>query len=143
MGQGLMEKELSLLSRESEGAVGKGAQARPAPAYRPQGPVPCRVHRPAISRPYGVLVVSGLPEGYQVLVNRVQYPADGEIHLPASRHLLEIQDAARRRVRRDSVTVGGGEPTVYDFASKGQSMEAAANVLRKAGHPPSERAGKP
>jgi len=66
-------------------------------------------------RPYGVLIVSGLPKNYRVLVNRVRYPAGGEIHLPAARHLLEIQDAASHPIIQDSVTVGGGEPTVFDF----------------------------
>lgn len=130
MGQGLMEKELNLLSRESEAPRDTAGHASPASRL-------LSTPRPTI-RPYGVLVVNGLPEGYQVLVNRVRYPAGGEIHLPASRHLLEIQDARRNPVTRDSVTVGGGEPTVYDFARVG-----ALNGARKTTLPSSERAGKP
>lgn len=146
MGQGLMEKELSLLSKENESAdsdrgVSPMGTASPASLVR-------SVPRPT-TRPYGVLVVNGLPEGYQVLVNRVRYPASGEIHLPASRHLLEIQDARRRSVRQDSVTVGGGEPTVYDFARASASRGAASKELqnlqnlRKAAPALSERVGKP
>lgn len=119
MGQYLMEKELSLLSRENEGRM---VQETPA-SMAQQAPRPT-------TRPYGVLVINGLPEGHQVLVNQIRYPSGGEIHLPASRHLLEIQDSRRRSVLRDSVTVGGGEPTVYDFA-------------RKAAPPLTQRAGKP
>jgi tRNA A-37 threonylcarbamoyl transferase component Bud32 len=130
MGQGLMEKEMNLLSRESE-APRESAGPKAAPASRVLA-----TPRPTI-RPYGVLVINGLPEGYQVLVNRVRYPAGGEIHLPASRHLLEIQDAGRNPVTRDSVTVGGGEPTVYDYARVG------AKGARKTTPPSSERAGKP
>lgn len=130
MGLGLMEKELSLLSLENETPrESAGRQAAPPSRF-------LSTPRPAI-RPYGVLVVNGLPEGYQVLVNRVRYPAGGEIHLPASRHLLEIEDAGRNPVARDSVTVGGGEPTVYDYLRMG------ANGARKATLPSSEGAGKP
>jgi hypothetical protein len=125
MGQGLMEKELSLLSRESGDAAGARGAGAPGSAFPASGPAPSP--RPSI-RPYGVLVVNGLPDGYQVLVNRVRYPAHGEIHLPASRHLLEIQDAARRSVRRDSILVGGGEPTVYDFASAGSAPAASGRA---------------
>lgn len=85
---------------------------RPAP----RRPAP---RRPAL-RPYGVLIVKGVPKDYRVLVNRVRYPAGGEIHLPASRHLIEVQDAGRRQVLRDSVAIGGGEPTVYDFSRRAE-----------------------
>ena len=132
MGQGLMEKELSLLSRENGDAAGaRGAGARGS-VFTVSGPAPAP--RPSI-RPYGVLVVNGLPQGYQVLVNRVRYPAGGEIHLPASRHLLEIQDAKRRSVRRDSVTVGGGEPTVYDFTAAASAKPSPPPVSERAGEP--------
>jgi tRNA A-37 threonylcarbamoyl transferase component Bud32 len=123
MGKGLMEKEMSILSREIED---REAFAAPSPAVRAAQDASSR---PA-ARPYGVLVVTGLPEDYQVLVNRVRYPAEGEIHLPASRYLLEIQDAGRRPVLRDSVTVGGGEPTVYEYAGK-----AAPPLTRRSGGP--------
>ena len=73
--------------------------------------------RPAL-RPYGVLIVTGVPDNYRVLVNKVRYRQGGEIHLPASRHLIEIRDAGDRDVLRDSVAVEGGEPTVYDFSRR-------------------------
>lgn len=119
MGLGLMEKELSILSKENEERY---AQASPASTLPGES-------KPS-ARPYGVLVISGLPKGYQVLVNRIHYPSDGEIHLPASRHLLEIQDGRRRPVLRDSITVGGGEPTVFEFARK-----AAPPLFQRAGEP--------
>jgi hypothetical protein len=102
LGRDLVEREMDLLSKESEA----GGRASPA-GYR----------RPAL-RPYGVLIVTGIPKDYRVLVNRVRYPAGGEIHLPASRHLIEVQDAGERPVLRDSVAIGGGEPTVYDFSRR-------------------------
>ena len=98
---------MSLLSKENEA----GGQAFPAGGRRPAP------RRPAL-RPYGVLIVTGIPKDYRVLVNRVRYPAGGEIHLPASRHLIEVQDAGLREVLRDSVAIGGGEPTVYDFSRR-------------------------
>lgn len=119
MGLGLMEKELSILSKENEERY---AQASPASTLLGES-------KPSI-RPYGVLVINGLPKGYQVLVNRIHYPSDGEIHLPANRHLLEIQDDRRRPVLRDSITVGGGEPTVFEFARK-----AAPPLFQRAGEP--------
>ncbi|HLP43195.1 MAG TPA: serine/threonine-protein kinase [Fibrobacteria bacterium] len=118
MGRGLMERELIILSSEN--------QAAPAVLGRVEARLSAR---PPV-RPYGVLIVTGIPKGYQVLVNRVRYPAHGEIHLPASRHLVEIQDAGRRSVLRDSVTVGGGEPTVFEYA-------------RRAAPPLSQRSGEP
>lgn len=99
-GRELREREMKLLSRESE-----------------DKPQPPSARRPAL-RPYGVLIVTGVPENYRVLVNKVRYRAGGEIHLPASRHLIEILDAGDRPVARDSVAVEGGEPTVYDFARR-------------------------
>jgi tRNA A-37 threonylcarbamoyl transferase component Bud32 len=123
MGKGLMEKEMSILSREIED---REAFAAPASTVRTAQEVSAR----PVARPYGVLIVTGLPKDYQVLVNRVRYPAEGEIHLPASRYLLEIQDAGRRPVLRDSVTVGGGEPTVYEYAGK-----AAPPLTRRSGGP--------
>ena len=100
VGRELREREMTLLSKESEPET-----------------LPSKARRPAL-RPYGVLIVTGLPKDYRLLVNRVRYTPGGEIHLPASRHLLEVQDAGRRSVLRDSVAVGGGEPTVYDFARR-------------------------
>jgi tRNA A-37 threonylcarbamoyl transferase component Bud32 len=100
VGRDLREREMTLLSKENEPA-----------------PQPVSARRPAL-RPYGVLIVTGLPKDYRVLVNKVAYRPGGEIHLPASRHLLEIQDAGKHPVLRDSVAVGGGEPTVYDFARR-------------------------
>jgi hypothetical protein len=102
LGRDLVEREMNLLSKENE------AGARPIAAG---------ARRPAL-RPYGVLIVTGLPKDYRVFVNRVRYPGGGEIHLPASRHLIEVQDAGRRSVLRDSVAIGGGEPTVYDFSRR-------------------------
>jgi len=102
LGRDLVEREMTLLSKENEA----GAKAAPAGARRPA------------LRPYGVLIVTGIPKDYRVLVNRVRYPVGGEIHLPASRHLLEVQDAGNRPVLRDSVAIGGGEPTVYDFSRR-------------------------
>ena len=99
-GRELREREMSLLSKEDE--------------PKPQA---ATARRPAL-RPYGVLIVTGVPENYRVLVNKVRYRPGGEIHLPASRHLLEIQDAGSRAVLRDSVAVEGGEPTVYDFSRR-------------------------
>ena len=99
-GRDLREREMTLLSKENE-----------------PGPKPASARRPAL-RPYGVLIVTGVPKDYRLLVNRVRYRPGGEIHLPASRHLLEVQDAGSRSVLRDSVAVGGGEPTVYDFARR-------------------------
>ncbi len=99
-GRDLREREMDLLSKENE-----------------PGPRPVSGRRPAL-RPYGVLIVTGLPKDYRLLVNRVRYRPGGEIHLPASRHLLEVQDAGNHSVLRDSVAVGGGEPTVYDFARR-------------------------
>jgi hypothetical protein len=107
LGRDLAEREMDLLSKENEA----GGLAVPAGV---RGTAP---RRPAL-RPYGVLIVTGIPKDYRVLVNRVRYPAGGEIHLPASRHLIEVQDAGRREVLRDSVAIGGGEPTVYDFSRR-------------------------
>lgn len=107
LGRDLAEREMDLLSKENE----SGGLAVPA-GSRLQAP-----RRPVL-RPYGVLIVTGIPKDYRVLVNRVRYPAGGEIHLPASRHLIEVQDAGRREVLRDSVAIGGGEPTVYDFSRR-------------------------
>lgn len=123
MGRDLMRREMSQLSRdESAPAAGAGAAVVPVPV-----PVPIRppveiagqaavngTRKPTL-KPYGVLIVSRLPKNYRLLVNHVRYAAGGEIHLPATRHLLEIQDAGSHPVIRDSVTVGGGEPTVFDF----------------------------
>ncbi len=95
----LAERELKLLSQEDEAS----AQAPPPQSRKPG------------LRPYGVLIMTGLPKDFRVLVNRVQYPTSGEIHLPAGKHLLEIQDPRSRPIWRDSVSVEGGEPTVYDF----------------------------
>lgn len=102
LGRDLVEREMDLLSKETE-AGGK--------------PILAGARRPALL-PYGVLIVTGIPKDHRVLVNRVQYPVGGEIHLPASRYLLEVQDAGNQPVLRDSVAVGGGEPTVYDFARR-------------------------
>jgi hypothetical protein len=101
-GRELLEREMSLLSKENE----PGPELKAAPG-----------HRPAL-KPFGVLIVTGVPENYQVLVNKVRYRSGGEIHLPASRHLIEIQDPGSRSVLRDSVAVEGGEPTVYDFSRR-------------------------
>ncbi|MEO6094683.1 MAG: serine/threonine-protein kinase [Fibrobacteria bacterium] len=101
LGRDLVEREMKLLSKENE------------PGGRP---IAAGARRPAL-RPYGVLIVTGLPKDYHVMVNRVLYPGGREIHLPASRHLIEVQDAGRRPVLRDSVTIGG-EPTVYDFSRR-------------------------
>lgn len=106
-GRDLAEREMDLLSKENAA----DGQASPAGGLRPAP------RRPAM-RPYGVLIVTGIPKDYRVLVNRVRYPAGGEIHLPASRHLIEVQDAGHREVLRDSVAIGGGEPTVYDFSRR-------------------------
>jgi tRNA A-37 threonylcarbamoyl transferase component Bud32 len=97
LGNDLMEREMNLLSHENETAT---------PLTKP------------VSRPYGVLIVEGLPKEYRVVVNSGRYPGEGEIHLPASRYLLEIEDGGSRPVLRDSVTVGGGEPTVYRYAGR-------------------------
>jgi hypothetical protein len=102
LGRDLVEREMNLLSKENEAGG---------------GPIAAGARRPAL-RPYGVLIVTGLPKDYRVLVNRIRYPGGGEIHLPASRHLIEVQDAGRRPVLRDSVAIGGGEPTVYDFSRR-------------------------
>ncbi|MDQ3000661.1 MAG: hypothetical protein M3Y08_05315, partial [Fibrobacterota bacterium] len=102
LGRDLVEREMDLLSKENE--VG-------------EKPILAGARRPALL-PYGVLIVTGIPKDFRVLVNRVQYPVGGEIHLPASRHLLEVQDAGNQPVLQDSVAVGGGEPTVYDFARR-------------------------
>jgi hypothetical protein len=102
LGRDLVEREMNLLSKEND-AGGKA--------------VPAGARRPAL-RPYGVLIVTGMPKDYRVVVNRVRYPAGGEIHLPASRHLIVVEDGGRRPVLRDSVAVGGGEPTVYDFSRR-------------------------
>ncbi len=107
LGRDLAEREMDLLSKENE----SGGLAVPAGGRRP-------APRRPVLRPYGVLIVTGIPKDYRVLVNRVRYPAGGEIHLPASRHLIEVQDAGRREVLRDSVAIGGGEPTVYDFSRR-------------------------
>lgn len=102
LGRELVEREMDLLSKETD-----SVPVSEPPAKR----------RPAL-RPYGVLVVTGIPKEYRLLVNRVRYPAGGEIHLPANRHLIEVEDAGSRKVLRDSVAVGGGEPTVYDFTRR-------------------------
>lgn len=99
LGRDLMQREMSLLSKENDAGV------------------PSDGHRPAL-RPYGVLIVKGIPKDYSVLINRIRYPAGGEIHLPATRHLLEVTDARNHPVLRDSVAIGGGEPTVYDFTRR-------------------------
>jgi tetratricopeptide (TPR) repeat protein len=99
-GRELREREMNLLSKEND------PKPQPASARRP------------VLRPYGVLIVTGVPENYRVLVNKVRYRPGGEIHLPASRHLIEIQDAGSRPVLRESVAVDGGEPTVYDFSRR-------------------------
>lgn len=99
-GRELREREMSLLSKEDEPKPQAAAARHPA------------------LRPYGVLIVTGVPENYRVLVNKVRYRPGGEIHLPASRHLIEIQDAGSRAVLRDSVAVEGGEPTVFDFSRR-------------------------
>ena len=103
MGRDLMEREMTQLSKEDE------TTGRINNDFSTTGS-----SKPSL-RPYGVLVVSGVPKEYHVFVNRVPYPAGGEIHLPATRHLLEIRDAGSHSIIRDSVTVGGGEPTVFDF----------------------------
>ncbi|MDB5047999.1 MAG: putative serine/threonine protein kinase [Fibrobacteres bacterium] len=102
LGRDLMEREMSLLSQENDSG------GKPAPAG---------THRPAL-RPYGVLIVTGVPKDYRLMINRVRYPVGGEIHLPASRHLIEVKDAGNHPVLRDSVAIGGGEPTVYDFTRR-------------------------
>jgi tRNA A-37 threonylcarbamoyl transferase component Bud32 len=99
-GRELREREMSLLSKEND------TKTQSVSAKRPALP------------PYGVLIVTGVPENYRVLVNKVRYRPGGEIHLPASRHLIEIRDADNRDVLRDSVAVEGGEPTVYDFSRR-------------------------
>jgi hypothetical protein len=101
-GRELREREMTLLSKENE----PGPEPKAAPGRRPA------------LKPYGVLIVTGVPENYQVLVNKVRYRSGGEIHLPAARHLIEIQDPGSRSVLRDSVAVEGGEPTVYDFSRR-------------------------
>lgn len=101
-GRELREREMTLLSKENE----------PGPELKAD-----LGRRPAL-KPYGVLIVTGVPENYQVLVNKVRYRPGGEIHLPAARHLIEIQDPGSRSVLRDSVAVEGGEPTVYDFSRR-------------------------
>jgi tRNA A-37 threonylcarbamoyl transferase component Bud32 len=100
MGHDLMEREMTLLSQENDKPAGATQITRP------------------LARPYGVLIVEGLPKEYRVVVNSTRYPGEGEIHLPASRYLLEIQDGGSHSVLRDSVTVGGGEPTVYRYAGR-------------------------
>ncbi|MBW8887880.1 MAG: serine/threonine protein kinase [Fibrobacteres bacterium] len=99
-GRELREREMSLISKENDAKAPSAAARRPA------------------LRPYGVLIVTGVPDNYRVLVNKVRYRQGGEIHLPASRHLIEIRDAGNRDVLRDSVAVEGGEPTVYDFSRR-------------------------
>ncbi|MDB5049367.1 MAG: hypothetical protein JWO30_2438, partial [Fibrobacteres bacterium] len=106
LGRDLMEREMNILSKENDTVTKSAVAATHAPN-----------HRPAL-RPYGVLIVTGVPKDYRVMVNRVRYPVGGEIHLPASRHLLEVQDAGNHSVLRDSVAIGGGEPTVYDFTRR-------------------------
>jgi hypothetical protein len=136
LGRDLMEREMSLLSKEMDAGVPQSARppstaAVPAasrgtptapPATRGAGAkggnaVSNSAHRPAL-RPYGVLIVKGVPKDYHLMVNRIRYPSGGEIHLPATRHLIEVKDAGDRSVLRDSVAIGGGEPTVYDFARR-------------------------
>lgn len=102
LGRDLVEREMELLSKETDSF-----------------PIPVQpANRKPVLRPYGVLVVTGVPKDYRLLVNRVHYPTSGEIHLPANRHLIEVEDAGNRKVLRDSVAVGGGEPTVYDFTRR-------------------------
>jgi serine/threonine protein kinase len=133
MGRDLMKREMSQLSREDEAASGNGTSAgNGAAASNATGPnngvgaglsakqaagaktASTAVHKPSLA-PYGILIVSGVPKEYRLLVNRVRYPSSGEIHLPATKHLLEIQDAGSHSIIKDTVTVGGGEPTVFDF----------------------------
>ena len=104
LGRELMQREMNLLSTESE-------------ARESQVAAGVKVPRPA-SPPYGILIVTGLPENHQVLVNRVPYQPQEEIHLPARRYLLEIKDNRSRPVFKDSIMVGVGEPTVMDFAGR-------------------------
>lgn len=99
-GRELREREMNLLSEESE--------PKPAPA---------EARRPAL-RPYGVLIVTGVPDDYRILIDNSDYRRGGEIHLPASRHRIEILDARRRAVFRDTIAVEGGEPTIFDFARR-------------------------
>jgi serine/threonine protein kinase len=103
MGRDLMEREMTQLSKEDGVDSVIAGQVALAGARKPS------------VRPYGILIVSGLPKDFQVVINKVRYPAGNEIHLPAAKHLLEIQDKKRHSVIRDSIEVGGGEPTVFDF----------------------------
>ncbi len=102
LGRDLVAREMNLLSKENDVGISSAAATAAKPALRP----------------YGILIVKGVPKNYRLLINRVSYPAGGEIHLPASRHLIEVEDAGNRPVLRDSVAVGGGEPTVYDFTRR-------------------------
>jgi len=102
LGRDLAEREMRLLSRENDSG--------PMPAARP-------LTRPVL-RPYGILIATGLPKDHQLLVNRIRHSAAGEIHLPAGRYLIEVEDARRRPVLRDSIAVGGGEPVVFDFTRR-------------------------
>ena len=72
------------------------------------------VHKP-ILQPYGVLIVEALPKNFTLKVNGLEFASAGEIQLPVSKHLLEISDSNHNSIFRDSVTVRGGEPTVFDF----------------------------
>ncbi len=106
MGRDLMVREMTQLAKDGE-SLGVAKTKLPST----KSPLPSL-------RPYGVLVVSSLPKGYRLLINGVHQPIEGEIHLPVSRHLLEIQNAANHIVLRDSISIGGGEPAVFNYQKR-------------------------
>lgn len=106
LGLDLIQKERKQLSKENELGTKIGKEDTLIELRSPSMP------------PFGVLVITNIPKSYKILLNQVAYPNGKEIHLPASRYFLEVTDNSDRLVIHDSVTVGGGEPTVIDFQKK-------------------------
>jgi len=106
MGRDLVQKERKQLRKENE----VGAQLIPIDSNS-------EPHKPTLP-PYGILSITHIPKAYKVSINQKVYPTGKEIHLPASQYFLEIEDDKKNLVIHDSVTIGGGEPTVFDFQKK-------------------------
>jgi hypothetical protein len=101
MGRALAEKENSLIKKEvASGWNPQKADSLDAPP----------------AKPYGTLILEGMPSGFSAWVNGKPQKAGKPLHLPEAIHAVEVRDASGRPVLRDSVRVSAGEPARFDFA---------------------------